>query len=303
MKWIEDLLVLAETKRFSRAAELRRITQSALSRRIRTLEEWVGVELVDRGTYPVELTLAGLSFSDQAREAIDILREQRTVLRAGRRMPGCSIQLVAGHTLSTSFLPRWLKQFQQRHAYISPFNAQVVATNVHDAVISLAEGQCDLMVCYEHPSVPIMLDKGKFISLSLGRERFLPISAPTSLGKPEFALPGNPTHPIPHLAYTAETFLGKVADAVLNQAVAPCHLDRCYEADMALLLVRWSSRATASHDCQKAPLRRASPAKIWSRPRMKPGPQPWRYGHFARWAIPIKRFRRCGSPWSGTENR
>lgn len=238
LKWIEDLLVLAETKNFSRAAELRCITQSALSRRVRSLEEWVGVELVDRGTYPVELTLAGLTFCDQAREAVDILNEQRAVLRAGRRMPGRSIQLVAGHTLSTSFLPRWLKQFQQRHEYLSPFNARVVAANIHEAVISLAEGQCDLMVCYEHASAPILLDKGKFISLSLGSERFLPVSGPTSLGKPEFALPGNPANPIPYIAYAAGTFLGKVSDAVLKQAAAPCHLARCYEADMALLLAQ-----------------------------------------------------------------
>lgn len=32
--------------------------------------------------------------------------------------------------------------------YLSPFNARVVAANIYEAVISLAEGQCDLMVCY-----------------------------------------------------------------------------------------------------------------------------------------------------------
>ena len=62
IKWIEDLLAINHTKSFSRAAELRFITQSALSRRIKALEEWVGVKLVDRSTYPVELTAAGRRF-------------------------------------------------------------------------------------------------------------------------------------------------------------------------------------------------------------------------------------------------
>lgn len=54
IKWLDDLLAIAEWKNFSRAAEVRCVTQSALSRRIRSLEEWVGVELVDRATYPVQ---------------------------------------------------------------------------------------------------------------------------------------------------------------------------------------------------------------------------------------------------------
>lgn len=68
IKWIDDILAVAELKNFSRAAEVRCITQSALSRRIRSLEEWVGVELVDRGTYPVQLTAAGRTFCEQGRK-------------------------------------------------------------------------------------------------------------------------------------------------------------------------------------------------------------------------------------------
>ena len=51
IKWVDDLLAVAQTKNFSRAADLRCVTQSALSRRIRSLEDWAGVELVDGGCY------------------------------------------------------------------------------------------------------------------------------------------------------------------------------------------------------------------------------------------------------------
>lgn len=63
IKWLDDLLAIAEWKNFSRAAEVRCVTQSALSRRIRSLEEWVGVELVDRATYPVQLTPPASAFA------------------------------------------------------------------------------------------------------------------------------------------------------------------------------------------------------------------------------------------------
>lgn len=235
IKWIDDLLAVAELKNFSRAAELRCITQSALSRRIRSLEEWVGVELVDRGTYPVQLTPAGRTFCEQGRETIGALMDVRATLRRGDRMPGRSIQVAVGHSLSMTFLPKWLTQFQRRNGN---FNVRVVASNIQDAVIALAEGGCDLMLGYHHAQAPILLDPDKFISITLGRESFIPICAPDRGGAPLFALPGKKTAPLPYLAYTATTFLGRVVEVALKNANQPYHLNRCYEADMAMLLMK-----------------------------------------------------------------
>ena len=56
IKWLEDFLSLVQTRNFSRSAQERHVTQSALSRRIQALEAWVGADLVDRSTYPLALT-------------------------------------------------------------------------------------------------------------------------------------------------------------------------------------------------------------------------------------------------------
>ena len=45
--WLEDFLALVDSGNFSRAAELRHVTQPAFSRRIRALEDWVGVDLFE----------------------------------------------------------------------------------------------------------------------------------------------------------------------------------------------------------------------------------------------------------------
>lgn len=73
LKWLEDFLSLARFMNFTQAATDRNITQSALSRRIRQLEQWVGVPLIDRTTYPVRLTSAGTSFLPKARKSVDLL--------------------------------------------------------------------------------------------------------------------------------------------------------------------------------------------------------------------------------------
>ena len=89
-KWLEDFVSLAETRSFSRSAQLRHVTQPAFSRHIRSLEEWVGVDLVDRGAHPAELTDAGRKFLPLAREE-RYLHEIRSGLRPG------ALVVVRGH--------------------------------------------------------------------------------------------------------------------------------------------------------------------------------------------------------------
>jgi DNA-binding transcriptional LysR family regulator len=263
IKWLDDLLAVAEWKNFSRAAEVRCVTQSALSRRIKSLEEWVGAELVDRGTYPVQLTPAGRTFCEESREALAGLMRLRSSLREVERMPGRSIQVTAGHSLSMTFLPKWLTQFQQHN---EQFNARVVAANIHDAVIALEEGGCDLMIVYHHPLAPILLDPTKFGSLTLGHDAFIPLCAPDKKGQPRYRLPGTSIKAVPHLAYTATTFLGRVADIVIKNGPSVSVLERCYEADMAMLLMRmaiegygvaWLPQSAVIDELQRGQLVRA----------------------------------------------
>ena len=82
IEWLEDFLVLSDLSSFTRAAQSRNVTQSAFSRRIRSLEEWIGISLIDRDTVPPRLTMAGHLFRDAAREMVRLLNNRRTVERA-----------------------------------------------------------------------------------------------------------------------------------------------------------------------------------------------------------------------------
>src|SRR5258707_102114 len=81
LKWLEDFVSLAETRRFSRSAELRHITQPAFSRRIQALEAWLGTDLIDRSVSPTRLTQAGQVFYEQALAMLSQFHEARTLLR------------------------------------------------------------------------------------------------------------------------------------------------------------------------------------------------------------------------------
>jgi len=65
--WLRDFESLTTHKNFSRAAEERNVSQPAFSRRIRALEDEVGVKLINRQTFPLSLTPAGEVFLSQAK--------------------------------------------------------------------------------------------------------------------------------------------------------------------------------------------------------------------------------------------
>ncbi|AKU20824.1 LysR substrate-binding domain-containing protein [Massilia sp. NR 4-1] len=232
IKWLEDFLSLAQTRNFSRSAEERCVTQSALSRRIQALEAWVGADLVDRSTYPLVLTPAGKMFGSAAAEAMRLLNDARAMLRVEESNEQV-LRVSAGHALSLNFFPQWLSSMQAKYG---PLRTRILPANVHDSVLALVEGNCDLLLCYHHSALPIELDPQRFEFLHLGDETVMPVSAPNRAGSPAFSLPGGKAQPLPYLAYTPTTYFGRVVQHIQARAGQPDCLSNCYESDLAELL-------------------------------------------------------------------
>ncbi len=230
LKWIEDFLSLVETGSFSRSAELRHVTQPALSRRIRSLEAWLGVTVVDRSTYPSRLTAAGEAFKGPAADIVNRLHAARSMARVQNQAAGDALVFSVPHTLAFGFFPAWLGQLKKEFGDVP---TRLVAGNVHHVVTSLVEGGCDLLLCYHHPSHPVWLDPARFEGLCLGREQVRPYVPHQMSGDPQWHLPGNAKAPIPFLRYGPNTYLRRMVDTILDRAKKPTHLRLHYESDMA----------------------------------------------------------------------
>jgi DNA-binding transcriptional LysR family regulator len=108
LQWIEDFLALCQTRNFTRAAETRCTTQSAYSRRVQRLEEWLGAPLFYRETRPVTLTPAGEEFMVRAvRLREDIFDSRRAVLSASSHFRK-TMRIYTTNTLASTFLSSWL---------------------------------------------------------------------------------------------------------------------------------------------------------------------------------------------------
>ncbi len=229
-KWLEDFVSLAETRSFSRSAQLRHVTQPAFSRRIQSLEAWAGTDLVDRSAYPTRLTPAGETLYGQALEMLQALQHTRAMLRSQTAAGEDVIEFAVPHTLAFTFFPTWASSLREQ---FGPFKSRLIALNVHDAVMRLAEGSCDLLLAYHHASHPFQLDTERYEMVSLGQEVIAPYCRPDAQSQPLFLLPGRPGQPLPYLGYAPGAYLGQVVDFMLKQAATAIHLERVYETDMA----------------------------------------------------------------------
>ncbi|MBD1890844.1 LysR substrate-binding domain-containing protein [Coleofasciculus sp. FACHB-SPT9] len=114
LRHLHYFIAVAEELNFSRAAARLHIAQPPLSKQIHDLEDDLGVQLFDRTQRPLQLTLAGRVFLDEARSAIASV--DRAVNMAQRASRGEIGRLVIGFTssMANSFLPDILRVYLER---------------------------------------------------------------------------------------------------------------------------------------------------------------------------------------------
>jgi len=229
-KWLEDFVSLAETRSFSRSAQLRHITQPAFSRRIQALEAWAGIALVDRSAYPTRLTPAGETFHLQALDILGALQATRNMMRSHQVAGHDMIEFAVPHSLAFTFFPHWVMDLRKRFGALK---TRLTALNVHDAVLQLTEGSCDLLIVYQHASQPLQLSPERYELLSLGTETLAAYAKADADGQPLFRLDSKLGQKVPFLSYGPGAYLGRLVDVIVKQAPTPLQLDPIYETDMA----------------------------------------------------------------------
>ncbi len=135
-KWFEDFLSLAKNNNFSRAAEERHVTQSAFSRRIKALELWIGVPLVDRSTYPTELTDEGKIFTKKAREVVLMMHGIKNEFHEMRIKGEHTLHFTSLHTTALTFFPKWLIDIERD---LGALSTRLEADSMHNCVQNMTE--------------------------------------------------------------------------------------------------------------------------------------------------------------------
>lgn len=231
LAWLEDFLEIVATRNFSTAASARNISQPAFSRRIKSLETWVGANLVDRSTYPVRLTNAGNMFLPRCQEMV---REMYRLRTDCRNVAGASSQLITFaslHTLAIYFFPAWIHSPDMPNA---PIRSSMHTGDFLECIEHLTAGRCDFVITYDHPDGPPVLEAGPFESLQIGRDRLILVSGVDASGHPLFTLDPAEGDEIPYLAYSwNDGYIGKLISLIRSRSRRPLNLSIVYQSSLA----------------------------------------------------------------------
>lgn len=128
---------------FRAAGDELHLTQSAISRQIRGLEDELGAPLFSRGTRHVELTPAGLLLLRSVEPLLVRLDSTVRQIRVARSRRQVSVTTFASFA-SLWLIPR-LHSFQQQHPDID------IRVSAGDAMVELDDPEIDLLLRYCHP--------------------------------------------------------------------------------------------------------------------------------------------------------
>lgn len=230
--WLADLQALAETLNFSRAAEKRHITQPAFGRRIKSLEDWCGSELIDRSTHRLKLTPAGEAMLAAAG---DITARLERVSRDIEQMRAATstVTFAATHALSFIFFPGWIQGLGHE---ASTMPIRLLSDNMNECERIMMEGRAQFLLCHDHQHSRIRLDRNAYRHVELATDRLIPVSGRDKHGQALHTLSQAADRAVPHLAFEETSGMGRILSSALSASTHQLHLSTVFTSHLAMAL-------------------------------------------------------------------
>jgi len=167
---ITQALLVAECLSFRRAARMLGVRQSAVSRRVRALEDLVGVSLFERHHGGVRVTAAGARFLDQVRDALlELDNAVKTASAAGRAAVG-RLNIGILSSMGAGFLREVIRIYRGRQPEVA---MQVLEGASNEQIALVRKSRLDVAFVLGTPDVPNcdtaqLWTEHMFVALPLG---------------------------------------------------------------------------------------------------------------------------------------
>lgn len=262
LNWLEDFISLANTGSFSKAAEQRNISQSAFSRRIHALENWLGATLIDRHSHPVHLTDAGAQFVSTANQVVRTISRTREDFGYRERVRLRTLCMGVADHLSIHFVPAWLRE---NESILGVRKIQLITgLKAGLGFIDLLKDQTfDFLLAYGG-TISKDHESGAFVSLTLGQDTLVPVCATGLADNDIYRFPTQADRPLPYIGYMPASSMANQINRECNRRKHPVHLHPLIETGAAetikaLVLqgfgVAWLPRMAIADELERGSLR------------------------------------------------
>lgn len=134
-------LTLEKHKHFTLAADELCISQSSLSKQIKSLEQELGVELLQRTTRNIQLTSFGEEFVVFSQKALQVYQEMHTKLEKQIGQAQQQIRIGAVPVMNQHGITALIAAFQKKHPYI---HIDIVQKKTKELIYLLKSGEIDV---------------------------------------------------------------------------------------------------------------------------------------------------------------
>lgn len=142
---------LAQTMHFARTARALGLSPSALTRRVKGMEEELGQLLLLREHREIRLTAAGERFRSFARSQLDQWEELRNELRDEAEHPTGELHIACTVTACHTVLPRLLSEFRRSYPGVT---LRLITQDAARSLTQLEAGEVDLAVIPTDDEIP-----------------------------------------------------------------------------------------------------------------------------------------------------
>jgi DNA-binding transcriptional LysR family regulator len=137
---LRAFLAVLETGSFHKAAEQLNLSQPALSRRIKQLEETLGAPLLERTTRRVAATIVGRELQPLLVRLLDELESSVLSMSATGKLQHGQVTIACVPTAAFYFLPQVIRQFHAAHPNI---RIRILDLSASEGLKSVAQGECE----------------------------------------------------------------------------------------------------------------------------------------------------------------
>lgn len=206
VEWIDDILAVLDTGSLTAAAEVRFLTQSAFTRRIRMIEKSLGVTLFDRRRKPVTLLSNVEVLAPEMRELSSRLKKLNISLIDAALGAKNILKIACQHSITTSISPEFVSRVTQD----SDLSVRIHSGDRDECLMMLIMGKVDFTIVYQVSDSQNFQISEAIESISLQSDILVPVCSTLMsyvLGEKEIITINYPDH----------AFLGKV----YNQFILP----------------------------------------------------------------------------------
>ncbi|MDO8883305.1 MAG: LysR family transcriptional regulator [Pseudotabrizicola sp.] len=207
LEWIEDILAVAEHGSLQAASAKRNVSQPAFSRRIRQIEEALGVTLFDRTARPARLVPHVAEQLDRMRELSAGLRDLALVLRDTEGSRHRRIVIASQHAIAATSTPEIIGRYADLDV-----DTRLRSANRDDCLAQLMTRRADIALIHNvagHEGIP----GSDFLEMmDIGTETLIPVYAADRLPTLNQAYARGE---LPVIAYPADVFLGQVQRRII----------------------------------------------------------------------------------------